>query len=330
MKKIITLIGIALSMLGCTEQWNDLVHFEVKAYIDSFKVEGQVEYNLYSSENKIEVILPWYADTKALKVTEFKYTETAVCKPAIKVGDIVDLSEPLTVTLSTYDDYVWTLMATLKPKPSDDLYNMNFDLWDSDSSPYGSGAGSEERNYWSSSNYFLALVGYAVVSKEADFVASVGEGKAAMKLQTREVVELFKTIPAQVFTGTYDMFDFDNPTILYGVPFIKRPKTLDGFACYKPQGADNGFVFVALGEWDAPYKAGTVNAFVDGIESVPGLVGYGKLVYDKEMSAYEDFSINITYKNDHNPNYIVIIASASNNTPVAGSTLYLDELGFTY
>lgn len=37
-----------------------------------------------------------------------------------------------------------------------------------------------------------------------------------------------------------------------------------------------------LGEWDAPYKAGVVNA------------------------------------------------SASNNAPVAGSTLYIDEFGFTY
>lgn len=330
MKKIIILIGIALSMLACTEQWNDMVHKEVPAYIESFMVEGQVDCNMYASDKKIEVIMPWYADPKALKVTEFKYTEGAECNPAIKVGDVIDLSEALTVTLTTYDDYVWTLIATLKPKPSGDLYNMNFDMWDTDSSPYASGANSEERNYWSSANYFLSLVGYAVVSKEADFVAGAGEGKAAMKLQTREVTEVFKTIPAQVFTGTYDMFDFDNPTILYGVPFIKHPKTLDGYACYKPQGADNGFIFVALGEWDAPYKAGVVNAFVDGIEAVPGLVGYGKKVYDKEMSAYEDFSIDITYKNDHNPTYVVVIASASNNAPVAGSTLYIDEFGFTY
>ena len=330
MKKIIILIGIALSMLACTEQWNDMVHKEVPAYIESFMVEGQVDCNMYASDKKIEVIMPWYTDPKALKVTEFKYTEGAECNPAIKVGDVIDLSEALTVTLTTYDDYVWTLIATLKPKPSGDLYNMNFDMWDTDSSPYASGANSEERNYWSSANYFLSLVGYAVVSKEADFVAGAGEGKAAMKLQTLEVTEVSKTIPAQVFTGTYDMFDFDNPTILYGVPFIKRPKTLDGYACYKPQGADNGFVFVALGEWDAPYEAGAVNAFVDGIEAVPGLVGYGKKVYDKEMSAYEDFSIDITYKNDHNPTYVVVIASASYNTPVIGSVLYIDEFGFTY
>jgi len=317
-------------MLACTEQWNDMVHKEVPAYIDVFKVEGQVDYNMNPSDKKIEVIMPWYADPKALKVTEFKITEGAKCNPAIKVGDILDMSEPLTVTLTTYDDYVWTLTATLKPKPSDDLYNMNFDMWDTDSSPYASGANSEERNYWSSFNYFLALVGYAVVAKEADFVASAGEGKAAMKLQTQVVTELAKTIPAQVFTGTYDLFDFDNPTILYGVPFIRRPKALEGFACYKPQGTDTGFVFVALGEWDAPYKSGAINAFIDGIESVPGLVGYGKKVYDKEMSAYEDFSIDITYKNDHDPTYVVVIASASYDTPVAGSTLYVDELGFTY
>ena len=330
MKKIIILTGIALSMMACTEQWNDLVHSEVKANIENFKVEGQVDRNLYPSEKKIEVIMPWYADPKALKVTEFSITEGAECKPAIKVGDILDLSEPLTVTLTTYDDYVWTLMATLKEKPSSELYNMTFDLWSSDTDPYGAGASIEEQNFWMSPNPYVSLFGCTVLMKESTFVASEGEGKAAMKLITQEMPYLLQAVPACVFTGDYDMYDLTDPTVKYGVQFIKRPKALEGFACYKPQGADNGFIFVALGEWDAPYKAGAINAFVDGIEAVPGLVGYGKKVYDKEMSAYEDFSIDITYKNDHNPSYVVIIASASYNTPVIGSTLYIDEFGFTY
>ena len=330
MKKIIILIGIALSMLACTEQWNDMVHKEVPAYIESFKVEGQADRNLYPSEKKIEVILPWYADPKALKVTEFKITEGAECNPAIKEGDIIDLSEPLTVTLTTYDDYVWTLIATLKEKPSSDLYNMSFDLWSSDTDPYGEGASIDEQAFWMSPNSYVSLFGCTVLMKESTFVASEGEGKAAMKLITQEMPYLLQAIPGCVFTGDYYMFDISAPEIKYGVPFIRRPKTLDGFACYKPQGADNGFVFVALCEWDAPYKAGSLNEFVDGIESVPGLVGYGKKVYDKDMTAYEDFSIDITYKNDHNPTYVVVIASASYNTPVIGSVLYIDELGFTY
>ena len=330
MKKIAVLIGIALSMLGCTGEWNDLVHKEVKADITAFGVEGALKCDINFSNRIVDILLPWSADPKAVKLTQFEYTEGAVCKPAIKVGDILDLSEPLTVTLSTYDDYVWTINATLKAKPSGDLYNMAFDIWSSDARPYAADASDDEQEFWSSSNYFLELFNYPVVIKESDFVASEGEGKAAMKLLTRNITELFTLVPGTVFTGMYETFDFASPTINYGVPFIKRPKTMEGFACYKPQGSDTGYVFVALGEWDAPYLGGSVNEFIDGIDSVPGVVGYGKAVYDKEMSAYEGFSIEVQYKNDHAPKHAVIIASSSYKTPVDGSVLYIDELGFTY
>ena len=46
-------------MLACTEQWNDMVHKEVPANIESFMVEGQVDCNMYASDKKIEVIIPW-------------------------------------------------------------------------------------------------------------------------------------------------------------------------------------------------------------------------------------------------------------------------------
>lgn len=330
MKKITVLIVIALSMLGCTEQWNDLVHKEVIATINAFGVENQVKCDIDFANRKVDILLPWYADPKAIKLTVFDYTEGAVCSPAIKTGNILDLSEPLTITLSTYDDYVWTICATLKAKPSGDLYNMSFDIWSSDARPYDADASDDEKQFWTSANFFLEIFNYPVVIKESAFVASEGEGKAAMKLLTRDITELFTTVPGTVFTGVYQTFDLTSPTIDYGVPFTKRPKTMEGSACYKPLGSDTGYVFIALGEWDTPYVGGTINDFIDGIDAVPGIIGYGKKVYDKEMSAYEDFDIEIQYKNDHAPKYVVIIASSSYNAPVAGSILYIDELGFTY
>ena len=330
MKKIAVFIVIALSMLGCTEQWNDLVHKEVKAYITAFEAEGQVKCDFKINDYKIDILLPWSADPKAVKLTVFEITEGAVCEPAIKAGDILDLSEPLTITLSTYDDYVWTVTATLKPKPTGDLYNMSFDIWSSDARPYEADATDDEKQFWTSANYFLEIVNYPVVVKESAFVASEGEGKAAMKLMTREESIAPFPFTGTVFTGTYQAFDLTSPTIDYGVPFDKSPQTMDGFACYQPQGDDTGYVFVALCEWDAPYLGGSVNDFIDGIDTLPGIVGYGKKVYDKNMSAYEPFSIEIQYKNDHAPKYAVIIASSSYKAPVAGSILYIDELGFTY
>ena len=330
MKRIIFLLSIALCLPGCNDQWNDLVHSEVVAYIKAFTVEEQVKCDILTVDKKVDILLPWYADPKAVRLTEFSITDGAVCKPAIKAGDVLDLSEPLTITLSTYDDYVWTVTATLKPKPTGDLYNMSFDLWNSEFSPYEEGADEDQRNYWMSANYLLAIFNYPVVVRETTFVASAGEGKAAMKLLTRNVTEFATIAAGTVFTGTYENFDFTAPDIKYGVPFIKRPKSLDGFACYKPQGTDDGYIFIALGEWDEPYKAGAVSAFVDGIASVPGLVGYGKLAFDKEMAGYESFSVNINYVNDHTPKYVVVIGSCSNAAPVPDSALYLDELGFSY
>ena len=334
MKKIILLTGIALLMSACAEHWNDMVHYEVKASIVSFKVEGQVDCIINSSDKKIEVILPWYADPTALKVTEFDYTESAVCNPAIKAGDILDLSEPVSVTLSTYDDYVWTLMATLKPKPSDDLYNMTFDLWSKDiyglDTPWEAESALDQR-FWSSPTLYLGLFGYPLSFQESEFVAVGGEGKYALKLQTRSISEMGGIVmDGCIFTGSYKEFDFTTQTASFGTPFIKRPNAMEGFACYKPKEADNAVVFVALADWDAPYELSPLLKIVDDIESIPGVIGYGKKIFSTEMTGYEDFTIDIKYLNDNTPKYVVVYASPSYKTPVGDSVLYLDELGFTY
>ena len=333
MKKIVFLIGIALSLTGCTRQWNDLVHKEVVAYIKAFGVAGQVSCNVLSYDRKVDILLPYYADPAALKLTSFEITEGATCSPSLREGDVIDLSEPLTITLSTYDDYVWTVTATLKPTPSDDLYNMSFDLWTTESygdAPYGDGAGADDKALWGSSNYFLGFFGRPVLFRETEFVARSGEGKAALKLLTQPMPELSTVAEGFIFTGAFTTFDFAAPVISCGVPFIKRPKAIEGFACYKPQGADKGFLFVALADWDAPYEATPLFKLVDDVASIPGIIGYGKHVFDGEMSAYEDIIVEIEYKNDHTPKYVVVMASSSYNAPEGGSILYLDELGFIY
>lgn len=60
-----------------------------------------------------------------------------------------------------------------------------------------------------------------------------------------------------------------------------------------------------------------------------GGFGYGKIIFDKEMTAYEPFHLDITYRNERTPKYITIVCSSSNMgdyfTGGSGSVLYLDE-----
>ena len=69
-------------------------------------------------------------------------------------------------------------------------------------------------------------------------------------------------------------------------------------------------------------------------ENGPGIIGYGKVVFSKEMTAYEPFHIDITYRNGRTPKYISIVCSSSDLgdffTGGDGSVLYLDEFKLTY
>lgn len=350
MRKAIILAAAALTLLGCSQQWNDLVHTEVVAEILTFGIEGQVKSEINRSGKSIDVLLPWDADPANLTLSEFTVTEGAVCTPALKAGGKIDLSAPLTVTLHTYDDYIWTVTATLKPKPTSDIYNMTFDLWSKDFFEadvcYGEDADSDMKETWGSVNVFLNMIGSPNMKAEKEFVAEVGEGKAAVKLISQGIEALSTFFGGSIFNGTVAEFLTTEYTARFGVPFTKHPLTLEGYACYQPKNIDyseapytdkqgtldNGFVLIVLTDWDEP-KQLAPTALLD-VTTLPGLVGYAKVVFDSNMTAYEKFSATLTYVNDHTPKYAVIMASSSAlgdyHTGGNGSVLYLDELGFTY
>ena len=90
---------------------------------------------------------------------------------------------------------------------------------------------------------------------------------------------------------------------------------------------------MVLADWDEPFKVSPPDLLLD-TEGDPGIIGYGRAVFDKEMTAYEKFSIQIEYRNDRTPKYVAIVASSSALgdyfTGADGSVLYLDELKFWY
>jgi len=343
------LFFIALALTGCSQNWNDLVHKEVPASFFHFDVVGQLKSDMNYSERRIEILLPYDADLTALEVKRCEYTEVAHCKPDLKAGDIIDLSSPITLTLRTYDDYVWTLSATLKPKPASEIYNMNFDAWSKDiwgfDVPYAEDAPSEDQTVWGSYNFECSFAQTPVIAPEKDIVWASGEGKTAIKLTSRYNSLFDRFFPASIFTGKLE--DYERDTVTLGYRFNKRPATIDGYAYYQPKAIDHtadpythladstdkGFVFIALAKWDEQLTISPLSAILD-VDSVPGLIASGKAVFDREMSSYEKFSIQLQYKSDETPNHVVIFATSSAlgdyRTGADGSVLYLDELGFTY
>ena len=80
-------------------------------------------------------------------------------------------------------------------------------------------------------------------------------------------------------------------------------------------------------------KVSPPESLVD-FENDPAIIGYGKVVFDKEMDKYEKFTLNIEYRSDRTPKYVAIVTSSSALgdyfTGGTGSVLYLDEFKFLY
>lgn len=363
MKKYAFILCAALAVMGCSKKWNDLVHEEVVAQINAFSIEGQISCTISKAKKTVEVAVPVDTDLSKLKVEGFDITEGATCTPAIKVGDVIDLSSPLTVVLTTYDNYEWTISASAQIKPQPEpkdgpqLYNMSFDNWCQGGLnkvwfPYAEDATDQEKATWGSANGTTQPLGYVTVGPEDTFLAVTGEGKMGLKLQTQGMSILMgmikKLAAGSIFngyTGDIDIMKM-SAKIYWGISFTERPKTLEGYACYKPGAIDwtqdpykgkegeldNGHIFVVLTDWDAPFEVSPPDQLLDLDD--PHIIGYGKVVFDKKMEAYEPFKLNIEYRNERTPKYIAIVASSSALgdffTGSSSSVLYLDELKFTY
>lgn len=90
---------------------NDLPYPTVKLYITGMTVEGQVGNALISNdERKVTLELEETVNPQKVKVQTLELTEGG--SASIGPDSIIDLSSPLSVTLSLYQDYVWTIEAT--------------------------------------------------------------------------------------------------------------------------------------------------------------------------------------------------------------------------
>lgn len=107
MKKSCLIIILSVLAVSCIK--NDLSYPRIVADITSFAVEGQKSVEIDAAARTVSVVLEENADITALPLLDFTFTEAAVLIDTLP--PVLDLSSPVTVTLRTYQDYVWTITA---------------------------------------------------------------------------------------------------------------------------------------------------------------------------------------------------------------------------
>lgn len=108
MKRILLSILFATTLVGCIE--NDLPLPVIEPRIISMQVEGATEVFIDSEQRSVEITLNEQTDPSQVNITgiEFDNDQTTTSWDIIGTHD---LSDNLSITLSIYQDYVWTISA---------------------------------------------------------------------------------------------------------------------------------------------------------------------------------------------------------------------------
>ena len=235
------------------------------------------------------------------------------------------------------------------------LYNMSLDGWSKDGSInvcYWADANEQDRLVWGSANKATSFLGIQNCVPESVKVAVPGNGKQAAKIKSVYIDNFLvkKFAAGTLFTGQMDKINIKegNASLKWGVPFTKRPKSLEGYACYQPVAIshvkapyegkigqmDTGVIYVVLGDWTGQVTIDPAESMFLDVKNDPAIIGYGIVSYNSHMDDYDKFTINIDYRSDRTPTQVIIVASSSELgdyfTGGDGSTLYLDELRFIY
>lgn len=107
MRRLMLCLSVCL-LAACIQ--NDLPYPTVKLYITGMSVEGQVGSAVISNDDrKVTLELEETVNPKKVKVQTLDITEGGTAN--VGPDSIVDLTKPLEITLSLYQDYVWTVEA---------------------------------------------------------------------------------------------------------------------------------------------------------------------------------------------------------------------------
>lgn len=105
----ILLVVVAATLVGCLK--NDIPYARIQANIVDIAAEGQSEPARIDTINRIvNFYFPEDVDIANVRLSQYR-----LAADVVDVGDslsmVLDMTEPLTVTLRIYQDYQWTLIA---------------------------------------------------------------------------------------------------------------------------------------------------------------------------------------------------------------------------
>jgi len=99
----------ALPLLSCIR--NDIPFPVIVAGFESMSVPSAESVNIDGQKQRVDIVLKEVADIHKVEVRDVVYTDASV-KASWNIEGIHDLSRPVRITLSTFDDYEWCVSAT--------------------------------------------------------------------------------------------------------------------------------------------------------------------------------------------------------------------------
>ncbi len=104
------IVALSAATTGCIE--NDIPYPKIQPNFTSFEVEGALRPAVIDSASRtVTVFLNEETDIQAVKVLEWGITKDAVFPDSVMMNGVLNLSDPVEVTMSIYQDYVWTISA---------------------------------------------------------------------------------------------------------------------------------------------------------------------------------------------------------------------------
>jgi hypothetical protein len=112
------------------------------------------------------------------------------------------------------------------------------------------------------------------------------------------------------------MLDMDTYKPKSGFAYSARPASLTGKWQYMATGADQGYIAIYLTRWNATM-------------SMRDTIGKARKMLPGMAMSWATFTLPVVYSSQEFPDSCSIVFSASGNTPVATSYLYIDNLSFS-
>ena len=219
------------------------------------------------------------------------------------------------------------------------LYNLNFDDWADDKTPYTSGF----EGIWDTANPGTSMLNIAPTVQETEDVVS----GSAVRMQSAYKM---KFAAGNIYVGKFNSVDFSSlgATLFWGYEFDAMPSAMKGYYKYSPKNIDYAApayeslrgkpdkcqIQIFLTDWDDRFLINTgANQFVD-VYNDPHIIAFGRLESDETVTEYKEFTIPLEYRSFRKPKYIVVSCCASSLgdyfTGGVGSTLLVDEFELIY